>query len=161
MNTHPFLQDGRISAHNGMVGGLEALDALLAELGVADLVRGDTDSERVFALITASVRAHGGDVGAGLVEALRWLSENVPIYAVNVLLATAPDLWALRYPDTHELYLIDRTGDRRGRFALHSRRIAAHSGRLDTSPSVVSPARWTTNGGSCSHRASWCTWVPI
>jgi glutamine amidotransferase len=137
VNTHPFLQDGRIFAHNGVVGGLEALDARLAELGVADLVRGDTDSERVFALITASVRGHGGDVGAGLAEALRWLSENVPIYALNVLLATATDLWALRYPDTHELYLLDRTGDGHGRFALDSKRITAHSGHLDTSPSVV------------------------
>jgi glutamine amidotransferase len=137
VNTHPFLQDGRIFAHNGVVGGLEALDARLAELGVADLVRGDTDSERVFALITASVRGHGGDVGAGLVEALRWLSENVPIYALNVLLATANDLWALRYPETHELYLLDRTGGGHGRFALDSNRIAAHSGHLDTSPSVV------------------------
>lgn len=137
VNTHPFLQDGRIFAHNGVVGGVETLDARIAELGVTDLVHGDTDSERVFALITASARGHGGDVGAGLVEALSWLRENVPIYAVNVLLATATDLWALRYPDTHELYILDRTGAGRGRFALHSKRIAAHSGDLDSSPSVV------------------------
>src|ERR1700758_474436 len=55
-NTHPFLQDERIFAHNGVVNGLDVLDARLVQLGVADLVLGDTDSERVFALITASIR---------------------------------------------------------------------------------------------------------
>ena len=137
VNTHPFLQDGRIFAHNGVVGGLDVLDARLAELAATDLVRGDTDSERVFALITAHIRTHHGDVGAGLVAALTWLSAHVPIYAVNVLLATATDLWALRYPDTHELYLLDRARVDHGRFMLRSKRITAGSERLDRAPSVV------------------------
>jgi predicted glutamine amidotransferase len=64
-NTHPFLQDARIFAHNGVVAGLNVLDARLAELHVADLVLGQTDSERVFALITASIRTAGGDAEAG------------------------------------------------------------------------------------------------
>ncbi|KUI33581.1 class II glutamine amidotransferase [Mycobacterium sp. IS-1590] len=136
-NTHPFLQDRRIFAHNGVVGDPDALDERLGELGVEDLVRGDTDSERVFALITASIRGRGGDVEAGLVEAMRWLRANVPIYAVNVLLATATDLWALRYPDTHELWLLDRTDPSRGRFSLRSKRISASSAHLDAAPSVV------------------------
>ena len=41
-NTHPFLQDNRIFAHNGVVTGLDVLDARLAELGVTDLVHGET-----------------------------------------------------------------------------------------------------------------------
>src|SRR3954452_21984110 len=49
-NTHPFEQEGRIFAHNGYVGGLDALEHHLgADL---ELVRGDTDSERLFSLIT-------------------------------------------------------------------------------------------------------------
>jgi predicted glutamine amidotransferase len=54
-NTHPFEQDGRLLAHNGV---LEDLDRLDAELGddVA-LVRGDTDSERFFALVTRETGA--------------------------------------------------------------------------------------------------------
>lgn len=56
-NTHPFLQDGRIFAHNGVVEGLDVLDERLREVGADDLVLGQTDSERVFALITASIRA--------------------------------------------------------------------------------------------------------
>lgn len=90
-NTHPFLQDGRIFAHNGVVEGLDVLDERLREVGADDLVLGQTDSERVFALITASIRARDGNESAGLIDALRWLAANVPIYAVNVLLSTATE----------------------------------------------------------------------
>ncbi len=107
-NTHPFLQDGRIFAHNGVVEGLDVLDARLRELGVADLVLGETDSERIFALITACIRSHDGDIGAGIVDAVGWLAATVPIYAVNLLLSTATDMWALRFPEPNELYILDR-----------------------------------------------------
>ena len=56
-NTHPFLQDGRIFAHNGVLEGLDVIDERLREVGTDDLVLGQTDSERVFALITGSIRA--------------------------------------------------------------------------------------------------------
>lgn len=138
VNTHPFLQDGRIFAHNGVLEGLDVLDARLRELGTADLVLGQTDSERMFALITASIRARSGDVTAGLVDAMSWLAANVPIYAVNILLSTATDLWALRYPESHELYISDRRdipGDHR--FHLRTNRIRAESEHLRRQPSVV------------------------
>lgn len=125
-NTHPFLQDGRIFAHNGVVEGLDVLDERLREVGADDLVLGQTDSERVFALITASIRARDGNESAGLIDALRWLAANVPIYAVNVLLSTATDVWALRYPESHELYILDRRGDGAPEFHLRSKRIRAH-----------------------------------
>jgi predicted glutamine amidotransferase len=138
VNTHPFLQDGRIFAHNGVVEGLDVLDERLRELGTADVVLGQTDSERVFALITGSIRARGGDVTAGLVDAMRWLAANVPIYAVNILLSTATDVWALRYPESHELYLSDRRDVPAGhQFHLRTSRIRAHSQDLHAQPSVV------------------------
>lgn len=136
-NTHPFLQDDRIFAHNGVVEGLDALDERIRELGVADLVGGQTDSERVFALVTAAVRAHDGDVGAGLVDAIGWLADNVPIYAVNLLLSTATGMWALRYPDTHELYVLDRRHPDQRRLRLRSSRIRAESEHLTSQPSVL------------------------
>ena len=141
-NTHPFLQDGRIFAHNGVVEGLDVLDERLHEVGTDDLVWGDTDSERVFALITASIRAREGDVTAGLVDAMKWLAANVPIYAVNVLLSTATDMWALRYPESHELYVLERhdgpqTASPRPEFDLRTKRIHARSERLCSRPSVV------------------------
>ncbi|WP_135457633.1 class II glutamine amidotransferase [Mycobacterium sp. DL99] len=137
VNTHPFLQDGRIFAHNGVVEGLGGLDDRLRELRVADLVKGQTDSERVFALITAAARARDGDVGAGVVDAIGWLADNVPIYAVNILLSTATDMWALRYPDTHDLYMLDRRHPDERRLRLRSARIRAESELLTSQPSVV------------------------
>ena len=44
VNTHPFLQDGRIFAHNGVVEGLDELDERLESVGARDLVLGQTDS---------------------------------------------------------------------------------------------------------------------
>jgi glutamine amidotransferase len=141
-NTHPFLQDGRIFAHNGVVEGLDVLDERLREVGTDGLVLGDTDSERVFALITASIRAREGDVTAGLVDAMKWLAANVPIYAVNVLLSTATDMWALRYPESHELYVLERDDEPRTEspgpeFDLRTKRIHARSEHLCTRPSAV------------------------
>jgi predicted glutamine amidotransferase len=89
-------------------------------------------------LITASIRARGGDLRGGLVDALGWLAANVPIYAVNVLLSTATDLWALRYPEPNELYLLDRReAPLDHRFHLRTNRIRADSDHLRSRPSVV------------------------
>jgi predicted glutamine amidotransferase len=107
-NTHPFTQDGRTLAHNGAFAGLDQVDRRLAGTGANSLVSGDTDSERMFALITAETRSHGGDVEAGIVSALTWMAQSLPIYSLNLLLATADTLWALRYPDTNELHILQR-----------------------------------------------------
>ena len=96
----------------------------------------------MFALITGSIRARGGDQTAGLIDAVRWLAANAPIYALNVLLCTATDMWALRYPDTHELYLLDRRHERERaapppEFDLRTHRIRAQSEHLCARSSVV------------------------
>ena len=50
----------------------------------------------------------------------------MPIYAVNVLLSTATDMWALRYPESHELYVLDRRDwAARREFDLRTNRIRA------------------------------------
>ncbi len=107
-NTHPFVQDGRLFAHNGVVQGLEALDARLGTLDASHLVHGETDSERVFALITAETALRDGDVSEGLTAAIGWISEHLPVYSLNLVLTTSSDLWALRYPATHELHVLVR-----------------------------------------------------
>jgi predicted glutamine amidotransferase len=142
-NTHPFQQDGRLLAHNGVVQGLGELDGRLAGLGTAGLVSGETDSERVFALITAETRRHGGDVTAGLTAAVSWIGARLPVYALNLVLITSTGLWALRYPATHELYVLDRppggqagTGTGQALDAT-SNRIHARSPHLAHQPSVV------------------------
>ena len=105
-NTHPFAMGGRIMAHNGGVGELGRLEEQLGRY--RDLVRGDTDSERYFALITQQTDAHGGDVGAGIAAAARWIAERLPLSSLNTIVATAGELWALRYPGQHALHIIER-----------------------------------------------------
>ncbi|MCP2332626.1 class II glutamine amidotransferase [Actinoalloteichus caeruleus] len=112
-NTHPFLQRGRMLAHNGVIGDLPVLER---ELGRhLSLVEGDTDSERFLALVTRYTERNGGDVGAGLTEAARWVAENLPVYALNVVLTTPTELWALRYPETHDLVVLERVVPPNGR----------------------------------------------
>jgi predicted glutamine amidotransferase len=103
-NTHPFTMDGRIFAHNGGLGDLPALEAHLGD--DLTLVEGDTDSERLFALVTREIRAAGGNVAVGLTSAITWVVEHLPVYALNVILTTDDGLWAVRYPETHSLYLL-------------------------------------------------------
>jgi glutamine amidotransferase len=105
-NTHPFEQRGRLLAHNGVIEDLAALEARLGS--DRELVRGQTDSERFFALVTKEVDEHGGDVGAGLTAAAAWVADELPLYALNVILATSDELWVLRYPETHELFVLER-----------------------------------------------------
>jgi predicted glutamine amidotransferase len=105
-NTHPFEQRGRLFAHNGVIEGLPALDAHLGR--DRELVKGDTDSERFFALITREIDARDGDIAAGIEAASKWVAENLPVFAINLVLAVPEGLWALRYPDTHPLFVLER-----------------------------------------------------
>jgi predicted glutamine amidotransferase len=103
-NTHPFEQHGRLMAHNGVVKELPRLEERLGEY--ASLVAGDTDSERLFALITKEIEANGGDIDTGVTTAVRWVAANLPVYALNFVLTTETDLWALRYPNTNGLFVL-------------------------------------------------------
>lgn len=142
-NTHPFEQDGRLFAHNGVLQGLDRLDDRLAEMGVdlAVLVHGSTESERFFALVSAEIRRHGGDVGAGITAAAAWAAANLPLYCLNLILTTADGLWALRYPDTHDLHVLPRTAGGPGGDPLEHgdphHRIRARSADLADAPCVV------------------------
>jgi predicted glutamine amidotransferase len=104
-NTHPFEQRGRLFAHNGVIGEPERIEPELGDAG--PLVKGETDSERYFALITKEIE-RDGDIGGAIVRASRWIAENLPVFALNIVLITPTDLWALRYPDVHELYVLER-----------------------------------------------------
>lgn len=135
VNTHPFELDGRLFAHNGVVEGLPALEHYLGD--AMAMVQGDTDSERLFALVTAETRAAGGDVGVGIERALGWVARHLPVYAVNLVLVTPTELWACRYPDTHALWLLDRRDPAAG--LDHRSEAGTHvvSDDLGEAPSVV------------------------
>jgi len=133
-NTHPFEQRGRLLAHNGVIEDLPKLEAQLGRY--RDLVRGETDSERFFALVTKQADERG-DVGAGLAAAARWVARELPLFALNIVLVTHEELWALRYPDTHALYVLEREG---GKALEHSSRagtIHVRSSDLAGGASVV------------------------
>jgi predicted glutamine amidotransferase len=138
-NTHPFCQYGRLFAHNGVIGDLPRLEA---ELGDAlGLVAGDTDSERLFALITRYAE-DTGDVGTAITGAVRWVAEHLPVRAVNLVLTTPTELWALRYPDTHPLYVLRRAaggpyGDRHLEHASAPGTVRVRSADLAGTPAVV------------------------
>jgi predicted glutamine amidotransferase len=139
-NTHPFEQRGRLFAHNGVIHDLERLEQ---ELGDArTLVQGDTDSERLFALVTRETDRNGGDVGAGIVAAARWVAAELPLFAINLVLATADGLWALRYPDVHELWILERAaggprGSRHLDAASAAGTVRVRSAPLAQQPSVI------------------------
>jgi predicted glutamine amidotransferase len=143
-NTHPFGMDGRIMAHNGGFGELTRLDDQLGNY--AKLVHGDTDSERYFALITQQTDAHGGDVGAGIEGAARWIAAHLPVSSLNTVIITDGELWALRYPAAHALHILERPASPPGRgepgaqeAGLHVRSTTSsfHVPELHAAPSVV------------------------
>ncbi|MCW2968427.1 MAG: class glutamine amidotransferase [Solirubrobacteraceae bacterium] len=139
-NTHPFEQRGRVFAHNGHIGGLDKLDEHLGSDRA--LVHGDTDSERFFALATREIEARGGDVGEGLAAAAAWVAAELPLYAINCLLATPQGIWALRYPETHPLLMLERdSGGPSSARHFHgsgpSGRIRVRSGDLADCPAVL------------------------
>jgi glutamine amidotransferase len=150
-NTHPFEQEGRLFAHNGVIQDLPTLEAELGDH--RRLVAGDTDSERFFALITKHIDANGGDVGAAIATAAQWVADNVPVYAINLVLTTPTELWALRYPETHDLFVLRRHagGPHGGRHLEHASaagRIRARSGDLsDRSAVVVASERMDEDPG--------------
>jgi predicted glutamine amidotransferase len=136
-NTHPFALDDRVFAHHGVIEGLDLLERRLAD--ELRLVRGDTDSERYFALVTREIQARG-DVRAGIAAAVRWIAATLPLLSLNFVLATRDELWAFRYPDTHRLYVLEReAGGRHGNRALHhaSATLRVHVPDLALYPTVV------------------------
>ena len=132
-NTHPFGMNGRVMAHNGGFGSLAQLEAVLGPY--ADLVQGDTDSERYFALITKETDARGGDVGVGIAAAASWIAARLPVSSLNVVVAAPGELWALRYPRQHALHILERPAGP----GLHVRSTTSsvHAPSLDGTASVV------------------------
>jgi predicted glutamine amidotransferase len=130
LNTHPFSQDGRLFAHNGVVGDLDRIEARLGSHRA--MVMGDTDSERYFALITLAIREAGGDVRAGIIAAVREMAGEYELYSLNFVLGDIGHIWAFRYPEHNPLHLHRRRpggpsgddpldeADAAGTFRLHS-----------------------------------------
>jgi predicted glutamine amidotransferase len=138
-NTHPFEQRGRLFAHNGVIGDVPALER---ELGDSmKLVQGQTDSERFFALITREIE-RTGSVSEGIAAAAGCVAEHLPVFALNLVLIEQEELWALRYPDVHQLHVLERqaggsSGSRHLEHASARGSVRVRSGDLATRPAVI------------------------
>jgi glutamine amidotransferase len=105
------------------------------------LVHGETDSERFFALITREI-ARTASVGDGIVAAASWVAEHLEVFALNLVLITPSELYALRYPDVHELHVLERaaggtSGARHMDQASARGSVRVRSGELGSRRSVV------------------------
>ncbi len=88
----------------------------------------------MFALITAEIRRPA--VGADrIAAAVGWIADTIGAFSVNLIIGTPDELWALRYPANHELYVLDRSGFRA--LDLASPRIRAQSPDLIAHPAVI------------------------
>jgi len=134
-NTHPFQQRARLLAHNGVIEDLPKLEARLGSY--RQLVNGDTDSERFFALVTKETDSRGGDVTAGLIASARWVADELPLFALNVVLTNSSELWALRYPETHALYVLERSRSGALEHSSSAGTVRVHSSDLADSRAVV------------------------
>ena len=85
---------------------------------------------------TAEARQRDGDVGAAIIAAVGWIAERLPVFALNLIVATPNELWALRFPATHRLYVLERPASA-GHLEVRSPRIHTKSEELAGSASVV------------------------
>ncbi|MFM6974977.1 MAG: class II glutamine amidotransferase [Agromyces sp.] len=92
-NTHPFIADGMAFAHNGSIAPLAELDDRLP-MFIRPSLRGDTDSERYFALIRAHRRA-GAGLDTAVMSAVRTIRAFAPAASLNALLLTPTTLVAI------------------------------------------------------------------
>ena len=137
VNTHPFSQDGRLFAHNGVVGDLDRIEARLGSNRA--MVMGDTDSERFFALITLAIRDAGGDVRAGITAGVREIVAEYELYSLNFVLGEIGHIWAFRYPEHNPLHLHRRRPGGPSGDAQLDQTDAAGTLRLHSDDGAVAP----------------------
>jgi predicted glutamine amidotransferase len=137
VNTHPFIQDGRLFAHNGVVGDLDRIEARLGSNRA--MVMGDTDSEGYFALITLAIREAGGDVRAGITATVREMVREYALYSLNFVLGEIGHIWGFRYPEHNPLHLQRRQAGGGSGTAPLDEADAAGTLRLHSDDGAVTP----------------------
>jgi predicted glutamine amidotransferase len=103
-NTHPFVRGDVVLAHNGTVRELAALEARTAPEHAA-AIRGDTDSERVFAFVLTCID-EAGEIGRGLRAATHVL-RDLERSSVTLLVSGGDSLFA--YRQGRSLYALARS----------------------------------------------------
>jgi len=113
-NTHPFVRGRWVFAHNGTIRLLGELERRASSARLGE-VRGDTDSERLFAFFLTRIDEAGLDARTDhdalarvLAEATRELRGIAELGAYNYLLSDGSALFAHRFGRT--LHLLRRQG---------------------------------------------------
>ncbi|MCZ6910628.1 MAG: hypothetical protein O7C56_06795 [Rickettsia endosymbiont of Ixodes persulcatus] len=82
-NTHPFLLDDQLSAHNGIIKKLKLLNTHLEKINAQGLINEQSDSDQIFTLITAETHRHDKNVNANPIIAMHWITKTLPIFSLN------------------------------------------------------------------------------
>lgn len=93
-NTHPFADDSMAVAHNGYISPVGEVEALLAPEARAQL-RGSTDSERYFRLITQYRSAPASNDVEAVRRAVAQLLRRFPAASLNALILTRQHFMAV------------------------------------------------------------------
>ena len=141
-NTHPFEQHGRLFGAQRRACRPAGVEARLGDDRTL-VIGGDTDSERLFALVTTEIRAprrrhrrrDRGRRGS-------WVADTLPVYSLNFVLTTPDDVWALRYPEHNPLLVLWRgaggpSGQRQLDHASVAGTVRVRAGELAERPAVV------------------------
>jgi predicted glutamine amidotransferase len=93
-NTHPFRRDAFVFAHNGSITAIPAVAERASARRLGE-IEGDTDSERLFAMLLTHIDA-AADVEHGVISAVRELHGLGAIGSTNFLLSCGRRLYAHR-----------------------------------------------------------------
>ncbi|MDI1431124.1 class II glutamine amidotransferase [Polyangium sorediatum] len=116
-NTHPFRRDAWVFAHNGTISDVAWLERRTSQSRRREIT-GDTDSERLFALLMTALddvgatygsrRAPGGAVHRAIARVIEAATDRPRFGAVNFLLSDGDVLYAHRFG--RSLYVSSEAG---------------------------------------------------
>ncbi len=132
-NTHPFTQGAWVFAHNGTMRDMATLARGTSPVRAAE-VRGETDSERLFAFLLSRVDETDGTeraVERALFDACRTLRAVADVGAFNFVLSDGKTLYAHRFG--RSLYILERAPDPR-RASLPAAPLRESGSRLSIEP---------------------------
>jgi len=111
-NTHPFKIDNWVFAHNGTIANKKGLEKYIVP-SLKERIKGDTDSERYFALILSQFKRDGihsdsevNDLFASLNASIQIVRNNIGGNGLNFLLSNGKLLFA--YKNGRPLYYLIR-----------------------------------------------------
>lgn len=109
-NTHPFVMDNYAMAHEGQIENFGVIKRSLINTLDEDLflnIKGNTDSEHLFALIIQFLRQNSGNIIEATTKAIQWIIDNQKNQTakarLNLIIIHQHEILATRFASTlHE-----------------------------------------------------------